>query len=282
MSGLGLPLRFPLPALCALLQATLWALMPKVTPRVPTGRSHVFIPGHSLPLFYLIYQLHNHHLPLDTYHLPSITITHHQYPCLLGTSPPLPLAERIPPVPRHARSLASARGLPAARSRRAPQLRLQDGAPAGGQACPGDRGGRPRARGRAALHSPCPRRARPPGAPAGALGASAPPRGAWWAPARSPGASRDPQALRPPVPCVARAGEPGCGARLASPPGAGFVGLSSAVRPSPLRLEGGCKGGEKRLRSRPRPPPLQLTRHCPCDPGLVPRRREKAARLRGR
>lgn len=82
------------------------------------------------------------------------------------------------------------------------------------------------------------------------------------------------------VPCATRVGEPGCDARLASPPGAGFVGLSQAVRPSlPTEVfDCGSKGGKKWLRSRPRSPPLQLTRQCPSDLGIVPSRRENTVR----
>lgn len=47
-------------------------------------------------------------------------------------------------------------------------------------------------------------------------------------------------------------------------------------------FDGGSEGGEPRLRSRPRPPPLQLTGLCPSDLGVVPGRRGRAARLRAR
>lgn len=175
------------------------------------GLTYSFLAIPSLSLIFLIYQLHHHYLPLDTYHLPSITITHHQYPCLLGTSPPLPLAERIPPVPRHARSLASARGLPAARSRRA----LQDGAPAGGQACPGDRGwaaAGPRSR-RSALTLPAAgTAARNTSRSAGGLSA---------APGRMVGARSEPRRVQGPAgsPATRPLRGTGWGARLWSSPG---------------------------------------------------------------
>lgn len=138
-------------------------------------------------------------------------------------------------------------------------------------------------------HSPCPRRARPPApaapAPAasGGRAGSAPSGGAWWAPAQSPGVSRTRSLSSHRVPCVARVGEPGCEVRLASRPGAGFVGLSRPVRPSPLRRltvaprEGRSGSGPALV-----PPPLQLTRQCPSNLGVVPGRRARAARLRGK
>lgn len=86
------------------------------------------------------------------------------------------------------------------------------------------------------------------------------------------------------VPCATRVGEPGCEARLASPPGAGFVGPSQAVRPSlPTEVfDCGSKGGKKWLRSRPRPPPPSTHQAMSLRPGHRAQQTRKYCALRGR
>lgn len=135
--------------------------------------------------------------------------------------------------------------------------------------------------GRAAPHSPCPSRAQRPGAPtraaAAARAASAPSRGAWRAPS-------DPQARRPPRPLR----DAGWGAWPCSSPrqpaGAGFVGLSRAARPSPLRLltaapREGRSGSGPALVPPPPPPTHQAVS---LRPGHRAREHSSGRALRGR
>lgn len=92
------------------------------------------------------------------------------------------------------------------------------------------------------------------------------PRAHGGRPLRAPAWSRDPQALGPPRPRRGALWEPGGEARLASPPGAGFVGLSL---PTEASREGRSGSGPALV-----PPPLPSN-----SPGDVPQPR--AARAGG-
>lgn len=86
------------------------------------------------------------------------------------------------------------------------------------------------------------------------------PRAHGGRPLRAPAWSRDPQALGPPRPLRGARWEPGGEARLASPLGAGFVGLSL---PTEASREGRSSSGPALVPPARSPPTLQATSLSP-------------------